>query len=108
MRLKQLIMMQSADLANSIVMAGHSYAMTHASSALNSAGRQRELFSGMTQVGGMSRIDQWNDRVSSVASVICFLWNDVNTRDARSIGKSNLYFLFARCQNNACNETSLW
>ena len=43
-------MMQSAELANSIVMAGHSYAMTYAASALSSVARQRELFSGMTQV----------------------------------------------------------
>ena len=49
-RLQTLIQMTATDLANSVIQAGHQYAMGHAASSLLPSAQLGELFGGMTQV----------------------------------------------------------
>lgn len=50
-RIRTLVMMLAADMANSVADSGHAYAMSYSSSQLTPAAALTEKFSGLQQVG---------------------------------------------------------
>ena len=76
-------MMSAADLSNSLVQAGHSYAMGHSASSLTPTQNIKEVMSGMSQVNlmkGIAEQDDPSDVVELLKEIASHLLNRENIR----------------------------